>query len=301
MRGSAVVAASVALLALVSCGNDADTADQHRHAHTHLDTSDGKPDRVIAGPQGGRGQFVVECGFSHVGPDDPIVHPGQPGASHEHVFFGNTTTDAASTLVSLDAGGTTCDQQLDRAAYWAPALYDGTTMVTPVKSTAYYRAGLDVDPVGVQPYPGGLMMIAGNAAAAAEQPLEVVAWTCGAGIERSALPPECPPGRNLRLILTFPDCWDGVHLDTPNHIDHVAYSSGGVCPAAHPVAVPQLQFSVEYDHTGPIDGLALASGGLLSGHADFVNAWDADKLAGEVRLCLHRNVVCGVTSGKTTS
>lgn len=97
MRRRAVLAASVALLALVSCGNDADTADQHRHAHTHLDTSDGKPDRVIAGPQGGRGQFVVECGFSHVATDDPIVHPGQPGASHEHVFFGNTTTDAAST------------------------------------------------------------------------------------------------------------------------------------------------------------------------------------------------------------
>ncbi len=298
VRRRVAAVALVALVVPVSCASEgASGAD---HAHTHLDTANGKPDRVIAGPQGGRGQFVVECGYSHVGADDPIVHPGQPGASHEHVFFGNTTTDAASTLVSLEAGGTTCDQQLDRAAYWAPALYDGTAMVEPVKSTAYYRAGLDVDPATVQPYPSGLMMIAGNAAADAEQPLEVVAWTCGAGIERSALPPECPPGRNVRLILTFPDCWDGMHLDTANHIGHVAYSTGGACPSTHPVAIPQLQFSVEYAHTGPVDGLALASGGLLSGHADFVNAWDPDKLAGEVRLCLHRNVVCGVTSGKTT-
>ena len=296
-RRVAVAAALVALVVPVSCASDG--ASGAGHGHAHLDTANGKPDRVIAGPQGGRGQFVVECGYSHVGTDDPIVYPGQPGASHEHVFFGNTTTDAASTLVSLDAGGTTCEQQLDRAAYWAPALYDDDTMVAPVKSTAYYRAGLDVDPTTVQPYPSGLMMIAGNAAAETEQPLEVVAWTCGAGIERAALPPECPPGRNVHLILTFPDCWDGVRLDSADHIDHVAYSTGGACPGTHPVAVPQLQFSVEYAHTGPVDGLALASGGLLSGHADFLNAWDPDKLAGEVRLCLHRNVVCGVTSGTT--
>jgi hypothetical protein len=288
----------VAVFALVSCAHG--TNDEHGagHTHAHLDTADGKPDRVIAGPQGGRGQFVVECGFSHVGADDPIVYPGQPGASHEHVFFGNTTTDAVSTLASLDAGDTTCDQHLDRAAYWVPALYDGAAMIEPVKSTAYYRAGLDIDPKAVQPYPSGLMMIAGNAAAQTEQPLEVVAWTCGAGIERSTLPPECPPGRNVRLILTFPDCWDGVRLDSANHIDHVAYSTGGICPSTHPVAVPQLQFSVEYAHTGPTDGLELASGGLLSGHADFMNAWDTEKLADEVSLCLHRDVVCGVTSGK---
>ena len=292
--------ALVAVFALVSCGHDT----SHEHAvgntHTHLDTANGKPDQVIAGPQGGRGQFVVECGFSHAATDDPIIYPGQPGASHEHVFFGNTGTDAASTLVSLEAGQTTCEQRLDRAAYWVPALFAGTAMVEPVKSTAYYRAGLDVEPTVVQPYPSGLMMIAGNAAADTEQPLEVVAWTCGAGIERSALPPVCPPGRNLHLILTFPDCWDGARLDSANHIDHVAYSTGGACPSTHPVAVPQLQFSVEYAHTGPTDGLVLASGGLLSGHADFVNAWDPEKLAGEVQLCLHRNVVCGVTSGRTT-
>jgi hypothetical protein len=152
----------------------------------------------------------------------------------------------------------------------------------------------------VQPYPHGLMMIAGNAAATTPQPVEVVAWTCGAGIERAATPPECPDGRNLHLIVTFPDCWDGVRLDTANHIDHVAYSTGGVCPAGHPVPVPQLQFSVEYDHHGPTDGLELASGGLLSGHADFVNAWDPAKLASEVALCLHRDLVCGVTSGRVS-
>ena len=32
-------------------------------------------------------------------PDDPIVFPGLPGASHMHTFMGNTTTNASSTAV----------------------------------------------------------------------------------------------------------------------------------------------------------------------------------------------------------
>jgi hypothetical protein len=31
-----------------------------------------------------------------------------------------------------------------------------------------------------------------------------------------------------------------------------------------------------------------------------MNGWASDKLAGEVRMCLHRKVVCGVTSGRKT-
>jgi hypothetical protein len=59
-----------------------------------------------------------------------------------------------------------------------------------------------------------------------------------------------------------------------------------------------LQFSVEYPVTGPTDGLALSSGGLLSGHADFMNGWDEARLTSEVDLCLHRKVVCSITSGR---
>ncbi len=298
--------AAVAMAALVAgCATaegrsaPADTSGAAHH-HVHLDTSNGQPDRVITGPQGERGQFVVECRFSHQAPDDPIVYPGAPGASHEHLFFGNTTTDAASTLASLQAGGTTCDQQLDRAAYWAPALYDAGREVPAVKSTAYYRAGLDVDPTTVQPYPPGLAMIAGSAAATAAQPVEVVAWTCGTSGTRDATPPSCPPDRGLRMIVTFPDCWNGRDLDVADHHAHLAYSHGGRCPSDHPVPIPQLQFSVEYDHHGPPGALSLASGPITSGHADFVNAWDETKLATEVALCLHRNVVCGITSGRKT-
>ena len=41
--------------------------------------------------------FVSRCTFSHRAPDDPIVYPAQPGASHDHTFLGNKTTNAFST------------------------------------------------------------------------------------------------------------------------------------------------------------------------------------------------------------
>ncbi|MEJ7721918.1 MAG: right-handed parallel beta-helix repeat-containing protein [Ilumatobacteraceae bacterium] len=55
------------------------------------------PDAIHLGPQGNVGQFVVQCAPSHAGFDDPILYPGQPGASHLHQFFGNPDIDAMST------------------------------------------------------------------------------------------------------------------------------------------------------------------------------------------------------------
>ncbi len=80
-------------------------------------------------PALGEAKFRTHCNFSHVANDDPIVAPGRPGASHTHMFFGNTMTDANSTYESLrTTGGSTCGGgKLNRSAYWFPAvLKDGT-------------------------------------------------------------------------------------------------------------------------------------------------------------------------------
>src|SRR5512145_927465 len=61
--------------------------------------------------------FVESCRFSHQAPDDPIVFPGQPRASHQHTFVGNRTTNAFSTFGSLRSGGTPCMRPDDTAAY----------------------------------------------------------------------------------------------------------------------------------------------------------------------------------------
>ena len=222
--------AAAAVFAIIAgCSTDgsehADSADNHRLVDPAAVM--GAPDRVVSGPQGRVPQFVVSCEFSHAAPNDPIVYPGQDGASHMHVFFGNRTTDALSTYESMVGGATSCEQRLDTASYWAPALLDDGRLVEPEKAVAYYRPGLDIDPTSVQPYPPGLMMIAGDAAATETQPASIVAWSCGVGAEREVLPPKCPTATTLRMLITFPDCWNGVDLDVAGHRDHLHYSSGG--------------------------------------------------------------------------
>src|SRR5215207_7095069 len=62
---------------------------------------------VAAGPAGPSARalagvnFISVCAFSHRAPDDPIVSPGQPGASHDHSFVGNASTSAFSNLRTL--------------------------------------------------------------------------------------------------------------------------------------------------------------------------------------------------------
>ena len=68
--------------------------------------------------------FIENCRFSHQAPDDPIVFPGKPGASHQHTFVGNRTTDAFSSFGSLRSGSTTCMRPDDTAAYWVPTLFE---------------------------------------------------------------------------------------------------------------------------------------------------------------------------------
>ena len=251
------------------------------------------------------GQFVVECRLSHRVADDPIMHPGKPGSSHLHQFFGSVVVDATTTYQEMRASGTSCDQQADTAAYWTPVLLDANDdPVEPLRAVAYYRAGPGIAPTSVVAYPPSLMMVAGNPHATEEQSLAVVAWSCGTGSERTAVPRDCSGAESLRLLITFPDCWNGVDTTPPDASDpagyshvvdsHVVYSKHGECPETHPVSIAQLQLAVDFRPVAP-DGLTFSSGGILGGHADFWNAWDPDKLRNEVARCLQRNLVCGVS------
>lgn len=298
-----IPAVTVALL--VACGGSSGVEEPvGLHSGAHGDTSlapaavMGQPDRPIAGPQGAVGQFVVECELSHVAPDDPIVHPGRPGASHLHAFFGSSATDADSTPEDLLVAPTSCDDARDTAAYWVPVLVDAGDVVAPTFAVAYYRAGLGVDPGTVQAFPHGLVMVAGDPGATQPQPVSVVAWSCGHGARREVLPPDCPEGASLRLDVTFPDCWDGRATDVPGHRDHMRYSRAGDCPRTHPVAVPQLVVSAVYPVFGDASTMRLASGSLMTGHADFVNAWDQAALEREVDLCIRQQNVCRISSGR---
>jgi Domain of unknown function (DUF1996) len=261
------------------------------------------PSRVV--------NFLAHCGVSRFGRDDPIVYPGQPGRSHHHTFFGSRAINAHATPASLRAASTTCGRKSETAAYWVPTLFRNGRRVTPVRATAYYTLRRFS---GVRPYPASLKMIAGDADVRRPQPLGVVWWSCGpfSNVRRSSsVPPRCPPrsgpmgarlvfrtaGRtrnpepSLQLHVRFPDCWDGRRLDSPDHKAHMAYQSAGECPGSHPVRVPSLILIVVY----PIragDGVALASGGQYSGHADFINAWDQKELSRIVTDCSQARPRC---------
>jgi hypothetical protein len=237
--------------------------------------------------------FIESCRFSHRAADDPIVFPGHAGASHDHSFVGNRTTNAFSTYESLRAGATSCMRRADTAAYWVPTLYQGENQVLPTGATIYYRRGTIEE---VRPFPNNFRMIAGDAMATGPQGMRVTFWNCGAltGVPPSSEVPTCPEGRgsSLRLHVRFPNCWDGKSLDSANHRSHVAYAMRGACPSTHPVEVPTIALIYRYPTTGG-QGFSLASGGQYSAHADFLNAWKPSELRRLVEGCLNALVHCG--------
>jgi hypothetical protein len=237
--------------------------------------------------------FVSNCRFSHRAPDDPIVAPGRPGASHDHSFVGSTSTNAFSTLQSLRRSSTTCMRAGDTAAYWMPTLLVDGRAVEPLGATVYYRRRtLD----SVRAFSPGFRMIAGNALAQTAQDRRVTFWNCGAmaGVPPSSTVPTCPGGRatSLRLHVNFPSCWTGSGLDSANHQSHMAYPTRGQCPASHPVAVPAISVIFRYPVAGGA-GTTLSSGGQFSGHADFFNAWNQGVLNRLVNGCLNALRHCG--------
>lgn len=317
--GPAVAAALLAVLALIAAvavghgsfgstdalADGAPAHDMAGHRSMPLDDPPVWADGTVAtptrhtGPQGGTGQFVAKCTYSHSGEVDPIVYPGEVGVSHRHDFYGSTNVDENSTPDSMRAGGTTCDKPGDDAAYWQPTLYDGDTVVEPLLIHAYYRAAPGIDPRAVKRFPDGLMMLAGDPFATEAPSTESAGWTCGVRTDLLSEPPNCPVTAPLAMVLTFPDCWDGQNADVPGHRRHMTYSRDGACPEDHPVSVPQLTVSIKYPISGPGHDLRLASGSVHTAHGDFFNGWVPAALEREIRSCIRRGVVCDLASNRS--
>ena len=235
-------------------------------------------DNGNGGNRQGGGGFAVQCDFSHSASVDPIVMPGHTGMSHLHEFFGNTTTNENSIGVSLLAGSTTCSDSNDLSAYWVPALYQNGTRVAPMSARVNYegRGG------NVTAFPAGFMALTGRAD-------QTAVWGCAA---RGAQPtfgtsvatvPTCGVGSRLIAQITFPQCWDGTSLDSADHISHLVFATGNVCPTDHPVRVPQVKLAVLYPAavTGG-SGVTLASGAASTLHADIFEAWEGNSLQNRI-------------------
>ncbi len=261
----------------------------------------------------GDGAFRVTCTASHMSNDDPMVYPNQPGAAHHHTFFGNTSTNAKSDLAHMDiAGNSTCTGgNMNHSAYWIPSMID-TANNQPVKpdSAIFYYKSWDVPNALVTQPPKGLRMIAGNSkatsAATAEGRYSCVTPSTGNGTAWSSSIPNCAVGTFLLMQIMFPQCWDGVNLDSPNHKDHMAAANRALttpnkCPATHPVAIPSIAVSFDFNVTTAnqtknwrlaSDNYSNTSPGGYSTHADWVNGWDEKIMAGFVKNCLNKGVDC---------
>jgi hypothetical protein len=248
---------------------------------------------------GNTGKFESVCFYDHSAKDDPIVFPGQPGASHLHDFISNNTTNANTTLASLQAGSTNCMNTFDKAAYWAPTMLLGATInsmgmvvggtpIHPSSVTVYY---LSNGKNNTQPFPLGIKLIAGNSHATSPAQEHNVLWGCSTSAPTLPQAPKCGTSEHLHVRVNFADCWDGVHLDSVDHVSHVAYSVNGVCPAGFPVPVPQLSILLKYPYN---DGtkVLMSSGPTYTQHADFFNAWDVNEMAKLTKICLDANVQC---------
>jgi hypothetical protein len=253
---------------------------------------------AVAGPAGAADdpprtayhEMHANCTVNHSLSDDPIVFPGLPGASHNHSFIGNPSTNATSTPASLVGGATSCEDTLDASGYWFPTLLQRGVPLQPDKPTVYYKSAVR-DYRTVKPFPVGFKLLVGDAKTPDVAHFQGN-WQC-TGYKGADIPPSCPSGATLQVRLTSPSCWDGVHLDTADHKSHMAWPVDGVCPADHPVPLPMLEIKLPYPlHNGDTGGIAYSSGGSFTFHYDFMNGWDAARQAHLVTYCINGGRQC---------
>ena len=248
--------------------------------------------------------FLVSCPSVTFAAVDPIVSPGNDRTAHLHEFFGNPAVSPSSTtqqLADVPSDEISCSDRNDKSAYWSPAVYQDGRRVTAKSMSVYYKSPSGFE----QPIPFGLRMVAGDAAATAGQPSHVGWWEADDKTALSAEHGEMVTRSDrlpIALRMNFPQCWDGVHLDSPDHQSHLAYSidtsrhdnhfvgtpltpeDGNGCPETHPVRIPQLTTFAFYDVDGG-EGLRLSSGPWYTFHQDFWNAWSPEQLAELTAQC----------------
>jgi len=259
-------------------------------------------------PNQDTGAMREPCRYSHFNNDDPIVYPGQPGKAHLHLFFGNIDTNAATTPANIgQSTASTCfGGTLNNTAYWTPAVVDirtGKPWVPEADGALFYYKGgyLGVKMADIKPFPPGLRMIAGTSSFTTEvaQPGVVRIWCEGGdGTIRNRIP-SCNRGEKLSFEVIFPQCWDGVNLDSPDHKSHMAYATGNGCPASHPVPLAEISMNLHYvvEESGTDQYLRLSSDnysgpGGYSMHADWMNGWDPATLKLWTTNCINPSKDC---------
>ncbi|KAJ7718666.1 hypothetical protein B0H16DRAFT_1678161 [Mycena metata] len=272
---------------------------------------------------------------------DPIISPGVNPSNHVHTISGGSNFNPTYTYNNLRASSCTnclvaqaCLQRpipamimLTASTGFEQLLDPKTKLFEPVPDgglLVYYQNRGDGDVSnggsGLKAFPPGLKMITGDPKRRTKKfPIglgtqdelreRAIQWSClrftvglpgyddnGTGFPTT----DCEGGLNARLHL--PACWDGVNLDSADHVSHTAFLSGldnGVCPTGF-VYMMKLFFEV----TWSVDNFSgrwnattdkwpfVYSHGDPTGfgwHGDFQNGWDTTALQNAIDQCNNPN------------
>ncbi|KAF9053089.1 hypothetical protein BJ165DRAFT_1570503 [Panaeolus papilionaceus] len=263
---------------------------------------------------------------------DPIISPGTSPSNHVHTVHGGSKFRADSTYDTLRSSScTSCLIAQDKSAYYFPKLYfrdPQTLKYEPVPNgnlLVYYlnRGSADVanGGSGLKAFPPGLKMMSGNpnrrtkkfpfvtgvgfAGSQEELRERAIEWSClryvnstATGYDRAKGFPTTNCEVGLTAKIHMPACWDGVNLDSEDHVSHVAYLSqldNGDCPSSHPVTLMKMAYQITWD----VQSLATRWDDTkeewpfvfcddptgYSSHAYFQNGWDTEALQNTINQC----------------
>jgi hypothetical protein len=193
--------------------------------------------------------------------------------------------------------------------------------LVPSDNIVYYKCSYSL-PLSVcdqvQPLPAGLVMISGNAKNTDPNNTgaryicygpngENPGWS--STITGAFAAGTCKVGGDFVMSINFPECWDGVHLDSPDHKSHMStpeqyQKADGTwssrCPSTHPVPIPAIAYNIHYTITdnGAVGRWRLSSDldptlpAGITGHGDYMMGWDQKTMQTFITNCDRAHMDC---------